>query len=66
MKNLLQLLNRYADENGVEKLGNLLEKNGYNREYYIYILNCTEDTHFFEYKKSLIDLLESNLEKLPF
>jgi hypothetical protein len=66
MKKLLELLNRYADENGVEKLGNLLEKNGYNKDYYIYLLNLSEDTHFFEHKKSLIDLLESNLEELPF
>lgn len=62
MKNLLQLLHRYADENGVEKLGNLLDKNGYNKEYFLYL----SKPQFIEYKKSLIDLLESNLEKLPF
>lgn len=62
MKNLLQLLHRYADENGVEKLGNLLEKNGYDREYFLYLWN----PKFIEYKKNLVELLESNLEKLPF
>ena len=66
MKYLLQLLERYADENGVKKLGELLDSNGYNSDYYIYILNCKDETHFFEHKKSLIDLLESNLEDLPF
>jgi hypothetical protein len=62
MRNLLQLLHRYADENGVEKLGNLLEKNGYNKEYFLYL----SKPQFIEYKKNLVDLLESNLEKLPF
>jgi hypothetical protein len=62
MKKLLELLHRYADENGVEKLGNLLESNGYNREYFLYL----SKPQFIEYKQSLIDLLESNLEQLPF
>tara|TARA_R100001463_G_scaffold25017_4_gene59472 strand:- start:31 stop:237 length:207 start_codon:yes stop_codon:yes gene_type:complete len=68
MKNLLQLLNRYADENGVEKLGDLLDKNGYDKEYLLYLTR----PELIEYRwydialKNLVELLESNLEELPF
>jgi len=62
MKNLLQLLHQYADENGVEKLGNLLESNGYNREYFLYL----SKPQFIEYKQNLVELLQSSLEELPF
>ena len=61
MTKLINLLERIADEKGVNYLTNLLEKSGYNRDLVYFPYNIEN-----EYVEELIELLEESLEELPF
>tara|TARA_R100000734_G_C3319284_1_gene114938 strand:- start:294 stop:512 length:219 start_codon:yes stop_codon:yes gene_type:complete len=63
--NLLQLFDKYADYNGVSKLGDLLEKNDYGYEYWLY-LRKPETLTKLPFDLNLVRLLETNLEPMPF
>lgn len=61
MTKLINLLERVADQKGVNYLTNLLEKSGFNRDL-VYFPHNIES----EYIEELIELLEESLEELPF
>ena len=58
---LCNLLEKIADEKGVNYLTNLLEKNGFNRDLVYFPQNIES-----EYVEELTELLEESLEELPF
>ena len=62
---LLQLFDRYADNNGVSKLGDLLDKNDYGYEHWLYLVK-PETLSSIPFDVNLIKLLETNLEEMPF
>ena len=61
MKNLINLLERIADEKGVNYLTNLLERRGFNSDI-VYFHHIIES----EYIEELTEILEESLEELPF
>ncbi len=68
MKNLINLLERVADEKGVKYLTNLLERRGFNNELVYFLSPTFAETQYIdsEYIEELTEILEESLEELPF
>ena len=68
MTKLINLLEKIADEKGVNYLTNLLEKNGFNPDLVFFLSPSFAESQNIdrEYVGELIELLEESLEELPF